>query len=867
MAYTLGELTYMAGASGYANPSGAASYYQKYGSWPADKKATSWAAPPKPAQQPAPKPKPTSTPAPSTPPPAYTLEQLTYIAGASGNYADARGAALEYQRTGKWPAPNSQPTAPAPAQPAPPPGMTADQGNELNRAIQNIMNAYGVSEAEAAAILRGEKPRPDGAYTPQNPTGLPVAEVKPGFDWERLQEEIRAAKAREEAERQRLAFDKGTAIGQVDGTNTLDSTKYMESIMSNPQNTALYEMRRRGSIAGPKIGESVAKYLNRSVGDESGIGIPGGETIKPINTMKSGGTIPVYDGGGYISKEILDKGYDGYGGADLGRAYNKWAHETYGGSGVAPEQSSQALAKFGEAMNNFAELRDIARDVKRLNAADKEKLYTPEWRQKLSRVNQLLDIDITSGGLGNSFRDADLIKDYGTEGNRIDDDRRGSMQKSQRKAVDFMVRHILDFDTGDDPSLESSTHPDAANAGISRVVNSYMPKWYSQLNNPMFAPGQTMPLKGGGMVIGGAPHWIVDAAGNPVAAITEDGKAEAVKGHGNVEVIPLDPARRENYMERKRDGKVDGDDDNYFYAQGGMKPVNPLKGARIGSVAPPLKRPAAKRTSNAKSRTTVNVADGFRARTRGTTDHRVNNGRSKNGNVANPGASQQTVNGTTTDKDAKNVLPKVDRIGIPGGETIKPINDISIPSPVGPIMPVPEMSIPQPVGPIVPMPPVPNIGVPPGTVIAPFPSVPQPTMPMPLWNRNRAPMLMRRPIRFRAAGGPVPLAQPAGMSDMGKQMFVGSGGNRTIDNRVGGARFGSDAGARYQQGSVNIPGNPGVSVLQPWKYAPRTLMRLGDFGRTQLMSQSMAAGIPGTEFAERAAYAEPGSATTGRIFY
>jgi len=56
---------------------------------------------------------------------------------------------------------------------------------------------------------------------------------------------------------------------------------------------------------------------------------------------------------------------------------------------------------------------------------------------------------------------------------------------------------------------------------------------------------------GGGVRVGGQPHYIVDAQGNPVAALTEDGKPEQVEGTGGVEVTPLDPMRKALYQARK----------------------------------------------------------------------------------------------------------------------------------------------------------------------------------------------------------------------------------------------------------------------------------------------------------------------------
>jgi hypothetical protein len=64
-----------------------------------------------------------------------------------------------------------------------------------------------------------------------------------------------------------------------------------------------------------------------------------------------------------------------------------------------------------------------------------------------------------------------------------------------------------------------------------------------------------MAQGGNGVVVGGQPHFVVDAAGNPVAAITEDGKPEQVSGTQNgFEVTPMDPGRRAEYMQRKSQG-------------------------------------------------------------------------------------------------------------------------------------------------------------------------------------------------------------------------------------------------------------------------------------------------------------------------
>lgn len=64
---------------------------------------------------------------------------------------------------------------------------------------------------------------------------------------------------------------------------------------------------------------------------------------------------------------------------------------------------------------------------------------------------------------------------------------------------------------------------------------------------------------GGGVTVGGEPHFIVDSQGNRVADITEDGKPETVKpAPGGVEVVPEDPARKAAYENAKASGQLLG---------------------------------------------------------------------------------------------------------------------------------------------------------------------------------------------------------------------------------------------------------------------------------------------------------------------
>lgn len=73
---------------------------------------------------------------------------------------------------------------------------------------------------------------------------------------------------------------------------------------------------------------------------------------------------------------------------------------------------------------------------------------------------------------------------------------------------------------------------------------------------PMMSPtpgASPVPMMAtGGVVVGGQPHFIVDAKGNKVAAITEDGQPEQVSSTpGGVEVTPMNPVRRALYEQSK----------------------------------------------------------------------------------------------------------------------------------------------------------------------------------------------------------------------------------------------------------------------------------------------------------------------------
>jgi len=81
-----------------------------------------------------------------------------------------------------------------------------------------------------------------------------------------------------------------------------------------------------------------------------------------------------------------------------------------------------------------------------------------------------------------------------------------------------------------------------------QLLQKYLPQ---AVQSGLWLPQPGMK-QGGGMTIGGEPHYVVDSQGQPVAALTEDGKPERVEGVGGVEVTPLDPMRHALYEARKR---------------------------------------------------------------------------------------------------------------------------------------------------------------------------------------------------------------------------------------------------------------------------------------------------------------------------
>ncbi len=402
--------------------------------------------------------------------------------------------------------------------------------------------------------------------------------------------------------------------------------------------------------------------------------------------------------------------------------------------------------------------------------------------------------------------------------------------------------------------------------------------------------GQGAPaLKSGGQVtVGGVPHWIVDDKGNPVAALSEDGKNETVKGKGGVEVIPQDPARKAAYEASKtRPGAAAGN-----------------SGATLSGKTTQSKEVNA-RTTGAKAG-----------------DKRVNNGKTNNGRPPAPG-SDLPHGEENTDKDAKGVRRVVR--GIPGdaaGSRLQRTTPIPVRTSLtaqsagqrkqaipkvtqGPMGPgATTLPVRQPDGSVQPYRPAPSGAVVPmfrGAALTPS------TMPMVaghamgtlppeayggLGGASNAfvnsgqgtstdfmnKMLAYNPTAPQAAtpvtnavsaqpvAGSTPIPQASSSDPFninGAPAMNASGGSRVIGNDTAPqARFGFDKNAPIDIAAHNasrgIPGMPGVRVAQPWKIAPRTLMQNGAAGNQLLQSYWNASGAAPSDLTSR--LATPGQA-------
>lgn len=600
--------------------------------------------------------------------------------------------------------------------------------------------------------------------------------------------------------------------------------------------------------------------------------------------------IPGYDGGNYGFKTPEEAIAFAKAMAPALQDYQK----KLGATGGAPEgqlprpgspSEQQGLSRFGEALRRIAKVRDTARDIQNLKSAGtgNDTFQSPEWRKRLSDLQQILNINM-KGGTGN-YNDSLLATDKYKE------------DPTFAGAIDNLVGQAQGMDW---------QNPE-------RVLNAYNPDWYKNFTNPSYDFSTPMPLKtGGDMVLSGAPHWIVNPMGQPVAALTEDGKPEQVKGKGGVEVVPLDPSRKAAYEARKKavPGKQSG---------GKVKTNNELS----------------RRTTTSKE---VN------ARTTGAKpgDKRVDNGKTNNGRPAYPGADVPSHG--VSDKDAASVRRVVRGPMMPVqtpltrgpfgvGVSTLPVREAN-----GAVMPYRE----TPMGGVAPVFPVAghvmgdlasglralaakgldnptkvyrdirqnqgidaaynaykqNTGYTAPNTSQPFNVGQQTTykfndlLPGGVVAGGTGGNAARdafgavigggrgvgpgqpgyvAPVSTQPVGGPKPMTPGTPILAGPDSGFDASGGNRVIGNETAPmARYGFDKNAPIDiaaHGATRgVKGMPGVQVAQPWKQAPRALMTRGTFGNQLLQSYWNATGAAPEDLADRGRAAMPGQAGSQRAF-
>jgi len=837
--------------------------------------------------------------------------------------------------------------------------------------------------------------------------GVDPVDQRGGLDWAQYALQADIARQAAEMARQSLGFQKGQAVGWVDGARTLEGTMRDDDIRRNPMNAAIYEQERRGFRTDAGNADPF-QYQDGKVGDEapknntpakppSGGGGGGGNTQQPRQSaapkpqwmqapkaaprQQESATEAFYNprtrqyefvSGNDKTRWSIDENtgrdlsgankWEGTRGtgddrvavgtnrtvdkasmkravADLNKrissltpeaarafeAYDKSRGLLHGGEvevpgydgqfygfntaedairfqreispafqeyataqgaklglpeGARPQPGSKSetglLNKFSEALRRVDTLKKdidfVQRRIKSGKSARELRENDPETLQRVARIQQLLDIDIKNR------KDKDVFKQ--------------DSLMPQRDADDFKkyLDYIMGMQVGDIGSVVKGWAGDPGGTM----------KWYHELYDPQVAE-LSMPnfAKGGGMKLGGAPHWIVDRFLKPVAAITEDGKDEVVKGKGGVEVIPTDPARKKNYLARKRGEK------------------------------------------NEISR---NTTMGGARRKHAVHDGRKNNGKTNNGRnrvSASPPNQTPSVGG----RDAMSIKPApggtpppMGDVNIPGNEMMNPIMDIGIPrgETMTPITGDPRVSIPEING---------------GSMGNPTMAVPTPNGLIPYRAMGGAPRPMFPVVPGRAGGGmldpnaygglggasndfvkagkgshedfaaimqgkkpyvqqqvsqrsfkngvqtggsqmnrqgnrvtiqptgpvtPIPgtpkpgFTPEAGIPGMPK--MDASGGNRIIGNETAPtARYGFDKNAPIDiaaHGATRgVKGSPGVRVAQPWKHAPRALLQRGKFGNQLLQSYWSATGGAPEDLADRGAAAAPRAAMSGRSFY
>lgn len=659
----------------------------------------------------------------------------------------------------------------------------------IQQAIKNIAESetakgFPTSLDEATKIFSGQMPRKSDGAIMTGPAGTPGAFLaKPGFDWASLDESVRAAKAREQQAKDELAFQKGTAIGKVDGQNTLDSVKYANEILSNPQNAALAEQIRKGYALGAQPGETVAQYLNRSL-EGPNAGQPGSSApstptasiptpapaTQPVATTPTpprtsstsatptSSTTPTttrsstYSGGmgdspaviaareaaikdGSITQADLDRTQavssslqepnltpeevafraSGYPDTDAGR----WEYLSKI-SQTTPEGTTRLSTgtvlngqtyyqNADETADSFSTRMEPIREQER-TAARNQAFYsgwmkpgTPEMKYKKGG-----DITVVPGYEGGGLVELKKISDsLGSDKDRmkfwdtmrkigiVNDKLQGVKDKTTTKRI---AKELGAFDDSNVASriFEPYMAP-ANNTSMAGMAGEVQRRWRGGEAAPVveetvprfrhisqFDPMLVRKLldaltenqrtnvpddyefnfaKGGGVIVGGQPHFIVDSRGVPKAALTEDNKPEAIVGNATgVEVIPLDPQRKAAYEARKMaSGKKP------TAGLGGLpalKVGGKVKFGKSNRTAPSRRPGASANNSNRNmSGNRAKLPDGSSAkRSKTVADARANNGRNQGRGEEISQERRRDFSVNPRDRDAQSVRRPVNDI-------------------------------------------------------------------------------------------------------------------------------------------------------------------------------------------------------------
>jgi hypothetical protein len=449
---------------------------------------------------------------------------------------------------------------------------TQEEIQKLVSAVKSIQTKYGVSQEQAAAILRGEMPIPGtNQYVPQGPAGVPPLQVKPGYEWEVLEEQKRATRQQEE-------FERARQLGILEGKPTLEAIKYANEVIANPQNAALAEAIRKGFALGPKPGETVAQFLNRTL--EAG-------GIKQPPQLAAGGAVKVAS-----RSDSNTKTYYGFKTPEEAMEFasimqpviedyiRRTAQQGIGPGGkqaleLDPDTATSIIGTALRSIARMQNLADVVAEVPFKAEGQSDEDYEKEVLNAVNKVGVTPLLEAYSLLTGRVVRNPDKVKNDTT-----------------------LLRHIAEtlssardvFDTYRILGQEEmpSVDPETLTKAMFSLRESEVPEdlsdklevlgqqrdWLSAFHRPIvpysalgelrYRPAKVVditqlyavPQGKHGVVVGGEPHWIVDNEGNPVAAITEDGQPEMVKGakHG-VEVVPLLPERRVSYeLKKGKDG-------------------------------------------------------------------------------------------------------------------------------------------------------------------------------------------------------------------------------------------------------------------------------------------------------------------------